>query len=113
MMKARSVCLMTMLCCITLPAIARAQDTTAPGVRLGLNYAAYESEIYRGALEAVPSGQLDAARTLAPDAREISSSTVRGWGVKATKVSDRGTGQAVGVVSDVGRFLDLLSKALP
>jgi len=31
---------------------------------LGLNYAAYESEIYRGALEAVPAGQLDAARTL-------------------------------------------------
>jgi polar amino acid transport system substrate-binding protein len=31
---------------------------------LGLNYAAYESEIYRGALNAVPSGQLDAARTL-------------------------------------------------
>jgi lysine-ketoglutarate reductase/saccharopine dehydrogenase-like protein (TIGR00300 family) len=31
----------------------------------------------------------------------------------ATKVSDRGTGQAVGVVSDVGMFLDLLSKALP
>ena len=33
-------------------------------VGLGLNYAAYESEIYRGALEAVPAGQLDAARTL-------------------------------------------------
>ena len=31
---------------------------------LGLNYAAYESEIYRSALEAVPAGQLDAARTL-------------------------------------------------
>jgi polar amino acid transport system substrate-binding protein len=31
---------------------------------LGLNYAAYESEIYRGALNAVPPGQLDAARTL-------------------------------------------------
>lgn len=31
---------------------------------LALNYAAYESEIYRGALEAVPSGQLEAARTL-------------------------------------------------
>jgi polar amino acid transport system substrate-binding protein len=31
---------------------------------LGLNYAAYESEIYRGALESVPRGQLDAARTL-------------------------------------------------
>jgi lysine-ketoglutarate reductase/saccharopine dehydrogenase-like protein (TIGR00300 family) len=30
----------------------------------------------------------------------------------ATKVSDRGTGQAVGIVSDVGLFLDLLSKAL-
>jgi lysine-ketoglutarate reductase/saccharopine dehydrogenase-like protein (TIGR00300 family) len=30
----------------------------------------------------------------------------------ATKVSDRGTGQAVGVVTDVGLFLDLLSKAL-
>ena len=33
-------------------------------IGLGLNYAAYESEIYRGALEAVPQGQLDAARTL-------------------------------------------------
>jgi polar amino acid transport system substrate-binding protein len=31
---------------------------------LGLNYAAYESEIYRGALEAVPRGQLEAGRTL-------------------------------------------------
>jgi lysine-ketoglutarate reductase/saccharopine dehydrogenase-like protein (TIGR00300 family) len=30
----------------------------------------------------------------------------------ATKVSDRGTGQAVGVVTDVGLFLDLLAKAL-
>ena len=30
----------------------------------------------------------------------------------ATKVSDRGTGQAVGVVADVGLFLDLLWKAL-
>lgn len=33
-------------------------------IGLGLNYAAYESEIYRGALEAVPRGQLEAARTL-------------------------------------------------
>jgi polar amino acid transport system substrate-binding protein len=31
---------------------------------LGLNYAAYESEIYRSAMEAVPKGQLDAARIL-------------------------------------------------
>jgi lysine-ketoglutarate reductase/saccharopine dehydrogenase-like protein (TIGR00300 family) len=30
----------------------------------------------------------------------------------ATKVSDRGTGQAVGVVADVGLFLSLLAKAL-
>ena len=30
----------------------------------------------------------------------------------ATKVSDRGTGQAVGVVADVGLFLGLLAKAL-
>jgi lysine-ketoglutarate reductase/saccharopine dehydrogenase-like protein (TIGR00300 family) len=30
----------------------------------------------------------------------------------ATKVSDRGTGQAVGVVTDVGLFLDLLSREL-
>ena len=33
------------------------------------------------------------------------------WAV-ATKVSDRGTGQAVGVVADVGLFLDLLAKTL-
>ena len=38
---------------------------------LGLNYAAYESEIYRGALEAVPIGQLDAARTLGFSERQI------------------------------------------
>jgi polar amino acid transport system substrate-binding protein len=31
---------------------------------LALNYAAYESEIYRGALLAVPVGQLEASRTL-------------------------------------------------
>lgn len=31
---------------------------------LGLNYAAYEAEIYRSALEAVPRGQLEAARIL-------------------------------------------------
>lgn len=30
----------------------------------------------------------------------------------ATKVSDRGTGQAVGVVTDVGQFLGLLARAL-
>ena len=30
----------------------------------------------------------------------------------ATKVSDRGTGQAVGIVTDVGLFLDLLSRSV-
>jgi hypothetical protein len=30
----------------------------------------------------------------------------------ATKVSDRGTGQAVGIVTDVGLFLDMLSREL-
>jgi polar amino acid transport system substrate-binding protein len=38
---------------------------------LGLNYAAYESEIYRGALEAVPRGQLEAARTLGFTERQV------------------------------------------
>src|ERR1700756_2463484 len=38
---------------------------------LGLNYAAYESEIYRGALEAVPRGQLEAARTPALTERQV------------------------------------------
>ncbi|HEY3157885.1 MAG TPA: ABC transporter permease subunit [Vicinamibacterales bacterium] len=38
---------------------------------LGLNYAAYESEIYRGALEAVPPGQLESARTLGFTERQI------------------------------------------
>lgn len=43
---------------IRLPAFAAAL------LGLALNYAAYESEIYRGALEAVPTGQLEAARIL-------------------------------------------------
>ena len=47
---------------IRLPAFAAALSG------LALNYAAYESEIYRGALEAVPRGQLEAARTLGLDA---------------------------------------------
>jgi polar amino acid transport system substrate-binding protein len=37
---------------------------------LALNYAAYESEIYRGALLAVPAGQLEAAQTLGFTARQ-------------------------------------------
>jgi polar amino acid transport system substrate-binding protein len=38
---------------------------------LALNYAAYESEIYRSALEAVSPGQLEAARTLGFSERQI------------------------------------------
>jgi len=50
---------------IRLPAFAAAL------LGLALNYAAYESEIYRSALEAVPSGQLEAARTLGLSERQV------------------------------------------
>jgi polar amino acid transport system substrate-binding protein len=40
-------------------------------VGLALNYAAYESEIYRGALEAVPPGQLEAGRILGLSERQV------------------------------------------
>ena len=38
---------------------------------LALNYAAYESEIYRSALESIPTGQLEAARTLGLSERQV------------------------------------------
>lgn len=47
-----------------LSAVVKLPAFLAALLGLGLNYAAYESEIYRGALEAVPKGQLEAARTL-------------------------------------------------
>jgi His/Glu/Gln/Arg/opine family amino acid ABC transporter permease subunit len=47
-----------------LASIIRLPAFVAALLGLGLNYAAYESEIYRSALEAVPRGQLDAARIL-------------------------------------------------
>jgi len=50
---------------VRLPAFAAAL------LGLALNYAAYESEIYRGALEAVPPGQLEAARTLGFSERQV------------------------------------------
>ncbi|MEQ1573054.1 MAG: ABC transporter substrate-binding protein/permease [Vicinamibacterales bacterium] len=50
---------------VSLPALVAAL------LGLGLNYAAYESEIYRSALEAVPRGELDAARTLGFSERQI------------------------------------------
>jgi len=50
---------------IRLPAFA------AAFLGLALNYAAYESEIYRSALEAVSVGQLEAARTLGFSERQV------------------------------------------
>lgn len=47
-----------------LSAVIKLPAFVAALVGLGLNYAAYESEIYRGAMEAVARGQLEAARTL-------------------------------------------------
>ena len=48
-----------------LAAVVRLPPFVAALLGLGLNYAAYESEIYRAALEAVPKGQLEAARSSA------------------------------------------------
>jgi polar amino acid transport system substrate-binding protein len=47
-----------------LASVVRLPAFIAALLGLGLNYAAYESEIYRSAMEAVPKGQLDAARIL-------------------------------------------------
>ena len=52
---------------VRLPAFA------AAFLGLALNYAAYESEIYRSALEGVPIGQLEAARTLGLSERQVLS----------------------------------------
>ncbi len=54
-----------------LAAVVQLPAFVAALVGLGLNYAAYESEIYRGALEAVPIGQLECARTLGFSERQI------------------------------------------
>jgi polar amino acid transport system substrate-binding protein len=47
-----------------LSSVVRLPAFLAAVIGLGLNYAAYESEIYRAALEAIPRTQLEAARTL-------------------------------------------------
>jgi len=44
--------------------VIRLEASVAACLGLALNYAAYESEIYRGALDAIPRGQLEAARVL-------------------------------------------------
>jgi polar amino acid transport system substrate-binding protein len=54
-----------------LASVVRLPAMLAAFLGLGLNYAAYESEIYRGALEAVPRGQLEAARTLGFTERQV------------------------------------------
>jgi polar amino acid transport system substrate-binding protein len=54
-----------------LSTIVRLPAFAAALLGLGLNYAAYESEIYRSALEAVPRGQLEAARILGFTERQI------------------------------------------
>ncbi len=47
-----------------LSGIVRLPAFVAAVIGLGLNYAAYESEIYRAALQAIPRAQLEAAETL-------------------------------------------------
>jgi polar amino acid transport system substrate-binding protein len=54
-----------------LAAVVQLPALVAALLGLGLNYAAYESEIYRGALEAVAIGQLESARTLGFSERQI------------------------------------------
>ncbi len=53
-----------------LASVVRLPAFIAAFLGLGLNYAAYESEIYRSALDAVPRGQLDAARILGFTSRQ-------------------------------------------
>ena len=54
-----------------LAGVVRLPAFLAAVLGLGLNYAAYEAEIYRGALEAVSRTQLEAARTLGFSERQI------------------------------------------
>ena len=55
---------------------------------LALNYAAYESEIYRAALEAVSTGQLEAARTLGLSERQVLQARSGAAGVPARAGAD-------------------------
>jgi polar amino acid transport system substrate-binding protein len=47
-----------------LAGVVRLPALLAAILGLGLNYAAYEAEVYRAALQAIPRAQLEAARTL-------------------------------------------------
>ena len=57
--------------CYGLSSVVRLPAFLAAVIGLGLNYAAYESEIYRAALKAIPRVQLEAARTLGLSERQI------------------------------------------
>ena len=54
-----------------LSAVVKLPAFLAAVIGLGLNYGAYESEIYRAALKAIPRVQLEAARTLGLSERQI------------------------------------------
>jgi polar amino acid transport system substrate-binding protein len=54
-----------------LAAAVRLPAFVAALLGLALNYAAYESEIYRSALESISTGQLEAARTLGLSERQV------------------------------------------
>jgi polar amino acid transport system substrate-binding protein len=54
-----------------LSSVVRLPAFLAAVLGLGLNYAAYESEIYRAALQAIPRAQLEVARTLGFSERQI------------------------------------------
>ena len=54
-----------------LAAAVRLPAFVAALLGLALNYAAYESEIYRSALQAISTGQLEAARTLGLSERQV------------------------------------------
>ena len=73
---------------------------------LALNYAAYESEIYRAALEAISTGQLEAARTLGlertsgPDARARSAGVSSGAGADDQRLRRAAQGLVAGLGAD-------------
>jgi polar amino acid transport system substrate-binding protein len=71
MMRGTPVLLQLFVIYYGLSAVVRLPAFVAALLGLGLNYAAYESEIYRSALEAVPRGQLEAARILGFSERQI------------------------------------------
>ena len=85
----------------------------AAALGLALNYAAYESEIYRSALEAIPTGQLEAARTLGFTERSGAEADPRAAGVPAGAGADdqRLRGAAQGLVAGLGPHRDGADQA--